>query len=354
MMSHVWAFVVCFLVLSSSSLSLSPLISLSLSTCSVSCSSTSTMSNPPRIEPMAHPHNEEYCSMAMHNPLTRKEGTQGSVAILRTMKFSGCIWYELKFGKEKGNLEALSQKVNFISEILARPVLRNNTWGNLTTSRLWQQSSVEFGEKHAQCWAREVCGEGPETIWRYMQINEDARVFVHDFDLFVTVRVLDETPAVPSLHLLSSKHGYSFDWNIGETPRLANNGKSVTCTMDNFVLLVVPGLSSILAAVCLQHRDKRINKIITENWDYYQIQSRLEVTSVHAGNRCWQVLISRPRENVNQHTIFSDEMFKEDPTQCILDVNLEDLETYARTFLWKSELRFGRWCFKGGDTKMGA
>ena len=59
-------------------------------------------------------------------------------------------------GKQKGNLEALSKKVNFMSEILAHPVLRNNTWGNLTTSRLWQQSSVEFGEKNAQCWAREI------------------------------------------------------------------------------------------------------------------------------------------------------------------------------------------------------
>ena len=64
-----------------------------------------------------------------------------------TRKFSGCTWYKTEFGKEKGNLEALSKKVNLMSEILARPVLRRNTWGNLTTSRLYQQSSVEFGEK---------------------------------------------------------------------------------------------------------------------------------------------------------------------------------------------------------------
>ena len=30
------------------------------------------------------------------------------------------------------------------------------TWWNLTTSRLYQQSSVEFGGKDAQCWAREI------------------------------------------------------------------------------------------------------------------------------------------------------------------------------------------------------
>ena len=33
---------------------------------------------------------------------------------------------KLKFGKEKGNLEAWSKKVNLMSEILARPVLRNS------------------------------------------------------------------------------------------------------------------------------------------------------------------------------------------------------------------------------------
>ena len=41
------------------------------------------------------------------------------------MKFLGCIWYETKFGKEKDSLEELSKKVNLMSEILARPVLKH-------------------------------------------------------------------------------------------------------------------------------------------------------------------------------------------------------------------------------------
>ena len=53
---------------------------------------------------------------------------------------------KLNSGKEKGNLE-LSKKVNLMSEILARQVLRRNTWGHLTTSKLYPQSSVEFDEK---------------------------------------------------------------------------------------------------------------------------------------------------------------------------------------------------------------
>ena len=35
-----------------------------------------------------------------------------------------------------------------------------------------------------------------------VQINEQAPVFVHDLDLFVTVQLLDETPAILLLHQL--------------------------------------------------------------------------------------------------------------------------------------------------------
>ena len=59
------------------------------------------------------------------------------------------------------------KKVNLMSEILARPVLRRNTWGNLTTSRLYQQSSVEFGEKLCKLKAEDTyvlfLGKAPKT-----------------------------------------------------------------------------------------------------------------------------------------------------------------------------------------------
>ena len=40
--------------------------------------------------------------------------------------------------------------------------------------------------------------------------------FVHDFDLFVTVRLLGETPAVLLLDMLCSKQRYSFEWKNGK------------------------------------------------------------------------------------------------------------------------------------------
>ena len=47
-----------------------------------------------------------------------------------------------------------------------------------------------------------------------VQTNEEAQVFVHDIDIFVTVQVLDHTPAVLSL----GKHGYSYE------PAVKNHG----------------------------------------------------------------------------------------------------------------------------------
>ena len=44
-----------------------------------------------------------------------------------------------------------------------------------------------------------------------VQTNEEAQVCVHDLDLFVTVQLLDETPAVLSLGKLCSEHGCSYE-----------------------------------------------------------------------------------------------------------------------------------------------
>ena len=78
-----------------------------------------------------------------------------------------------------------------------------------------------FGSFNAQCWAMDILAqiqwilwEGPKRHKRLTAIGDRAnkRVsvsFVHDFDLFVTVQLLDETPVTLLLHKLCSKRGYS-------------------------------------------------------------------------------------------------------------------------------------------------
>ena len=74
--------------------------------------------------------------------------------------------------------------------------------------------------------------------------HEEAQVFVHDLNQFVTVQQLEETPAVLSLGKLCEDHGYPYEWVSGQKPRLTPNGKSIICKTDNFVPLVAPGLSA--------------------------------------------------------------------------------------------------------------
>ena len=77
-----------------------------------------------------------------------------------------------------------------------------------------------------------------------VQTNEEAQVYVHDLEPFVTVQILEDTTAVLSLGTLCEEHGYSYEWASGQRPHLTKNGITILCKMEYFVPVVVPGLSS--------------------------------------------------------------------------------------------------------------
>ena len=87
--------------------------------------------------------------------------------------------------------------------------------------------------------------------------NEEAQVFVHDLNQFVTVQLLEETPAVLSLGKLCKNHGYSFEWVSGQQPRLTQNGKILSARQTILYFLSFQGYLSILEAVRLLHRYHR-------------------------------------------------------------------------------------------------
>ena len=70
-----------------------------------------------------------------------------------------------------------------------------------------------------------------------VQTNEEATVYVKELGIFLTMKVLEDTPAVLSLGKLCDEHGYTFEWINGE------NGIRIQCNTENFVPIVVPGLS---------------------------------------------------------------------------------------------------------------
>ena len=77
-----------------------------------------------------------------------------------------------------------------------------------------------------------------------VQTNEEATVYVRELDTFLTMKVLEHTPAVLSLGKLCDEHGYSYEWINGQKTHLIKNGIRIQCNTDNFVPVVVPGLST--------------------------------------------------------------------------------------------------------------
>ena len=60
-----------------------------------------------------------------------------------------------------------------------------------------------------------------------VQTNEEARVYVHDLNLFLTVQLLEDTLAL-SPGELCEEHGYSCEWASGQKPHPTEDGKNIS------------------------------------------------------------------------------------------------------------------------------
>ena len=77
-----------------------------------------------------------------------------------------------------------------------------------------------------------------------VQTHEEATMYVKELDIFLTMKVLENTPAVLSLENVCDENGYSYEWINGQKPHHIKNGIRIPCNTENFVPIVVPGLSS--------------------------------------------------------------------------------------------------------------
>ena len=57
-----------------------------------------------------------------------------------------------------------------------------------------------------------------------VQTHEEATVYVKELDIFLTMKVLENTPGVLSLGKLCDENGYSYEWIHGQKPHLIKNG----------------------------------------------------------------------------------------------------------------------------------
>ena len=77
-----------------------------------------------------------------------------------------------------------------------------------------------------------------------VQTREEATVYVKELDLLMTVKLLEDTPAVLSLGKLCEDHLYSYEWTSGQKPQLIKDGRRKKCSTENYVPIVVLSLST--------------------------------------------------------------------------------------------------------------
>ena len=77
-----------------------------------------------------------------------------------------------------------------------------------------------------------------------VQTHEEATVYVKELNICLTLKVLENTPAVLSLGKVCDENGYSYEWINGQKPHLNKKGIRIQCNTENFVPIVVPGLSA--------------------------------------------------------------------------------------------------------------
>ena len=69
-------------------------------------------------------------------------------------------------------------------------------------------------------------------------------MYVKEFDFFVTIKLLEDIPAVLLLGKLCEDHGYNYHWTTGQKPQLVKNDRKIECNTANYVPFVVSGLST--------------------------------------------------------------------------------------------------------------
>ena len=119
------------------------------------------------------------------------------------------------------------------------------------------ENSQSIQEHQCTRWAKKawahmnwiLCEDPGTPLWCLQPMEKCIQTTKHkytfrDLNLFVTVQLLEETPAVLSLGKLCEDRGYSYEWVSGQKPPLTKEEKTIACKIDNFVPLVVRWLST--------------------------------------------------------------------------------------------------------------
>ena len=112
-------------------------------------------------------------------------------------------------------------------------------------------SKEDLNDAEMDTWTKSCSPTIVITANGEVQTHGEAIVYVKELDVFLTMKVFENTPEFLSLGKLCGENGYSYEWINGRRPHLIKNGTRIQCNTENFVPIVVPRLSSSTSHHCL-------------------------------------------------------------------------------------------------------
>ena len=149
-----------------------------------------------------------------------------------------------KYPKAQSKRTKLLTSFSHSNEMVSPSAIRSKTIGMRIRCRFRSVNA------HAEQKGSEFSRLGPLRVRRRLlqptaKCNQKKkRQYVTELDLFVTVKLLEDTPAILSLGKLCEDHGYFYEWTGGQKPQLIKNGRRKQCSTENYAPIVVPGLST--------------------------------------------------------------------------------------------------------------
>ena len=145
-----------------------------------------------------------------------------------------------------------------------------------------------------------------------VQAKKEATVYVRGLDLFVTVMLLEETPAVLSPGKLCEEFGYSYHWTSGQKPHLVKKGKKIHCDTSKNVPFVVPVLYTSSSSSSTSTSSSQETGNETEIPATRRSESASEDTSARGNSWHESTEIENPSKN-------DDEELQDDESQGVPD-----------------------------------
>ena len=157
-----------------------------------------------------------------------------------------------------------------------------------------------------------------------VQTHEEATVHVKELDIFLTMKVLENTPAVLSLGKLFDENAYSYEWINGQKPHFIKDGMRIQCNTENFVPIVVPGKSTSSSSNFLSSTSMTLSRQEMDHPTYSSSSSASPTTTVSSDSETREeedpsgidshpVLVSS--SNVEEMIERGDPLFASKPTK---------------------------------------